>query len=150
MWLIPLTIVTLIVVAIALRAVSRRRQRARRDRARAEFDVLRELLENKFLAAAAATGKPRGLRWVTCAFEDPVVFAVDRVSNELVALVAATISFEAIPGGDMEDVEAVGNLRAATAVLIHRQGGWETDGRVVYNHSPQETLERFAEALEAM
>lgn len=148
MWLIPVIIVAIIVLAIVLRTIRSRRQLARRDRARAEFDVLREPLEKKFLAAAAATGKPRGLRWLASEFGDPVAFAIDRVSSDLIALVAVTIRFEAIEGGDMEDVEAVGNLRAATAVLVYRDHAWETEGRVVFNLSPQETLQRFHEALE--
>ena len=49
-----------------------------------------------------------------------MAYARHRRSGELSAFVSVTIGFEAIEGGDMEDVEAVGNLRAATAVFRRR------------------------------
>ena len=71
------------------------------------------------------------------------LFAVDDATGDLIALVAATVSFEAIEGGGMEDVEAVGNLRSATAVFMHRGAGWITDGRVIFNLEPPEALAKF-------
>ena len=68
----------------------------------------------------------------------------------LYALVAATISFEAIEGGGMEDVEAVGNLRSATAVFLHRDRQWTTDGRVIFNLEPAEALARFDATLQPL
>ena len=67
----------------------------------------RERLEAKFFQLAAASGRPRGLEWTGCDFDDDVVYARDRRSGELCALVAVTIRFEAQEGGGMEDVEAV-------------------------------------------
>jgi hypothetical protein len=99
--------------------------------------------EAHFLRQAAATGKPRGLRWMACDFQSNPLFATDPDQSVLFALVAATIRFEAIEGGDMEEVEAVGNLRGATAVFVFRDGHWSTDGRVVFNLGPAETCERF-------
>ena len=58
----------------------------------------------------------------------------------LQAFVAVTISFEAIEGGPMEDVEAVGNLRAATAVFYFSGGAWHTDGRAIFNLNPTEAI----------
>jgi hypothetical protein len=124
-------------------------QQARRRLAALEFADLCDALQAVFLEAAASTGKPRGLKWKQCDLHDNPLFAVDRANGELHALVAATISFEAIPGGGMEDVEAVGNLRCATAVFIHRQGRWTTDGRAVFNHEPAQVIERFQEQLES-
>jgi hypothetical protein len=147
-------IVAVAVVAAAALIVGWRRLRARRARDRqrsaiAQFDAQRPTLETEFLAAAAATGKPRGLRWVKCRLDGPTTFAVDRVSGELYALVGVTVSFEAIEGGGMEDVAAVGNLRAATAVFIHRDDRWTTDGRVVFNLDPAGTLNHYRESLAA-
>ncbi|HYO25559.1 MAG TPA: hypothetical protein VEQ85_11500, partial [Lacipirellulaceae bacterium] len=68
--------------------------------------------------------------------------------GELYALVGVTVSFEAVAGGGMEEVEAVGNLRAATAVFVHRGGRWTTDGRVVFNLSPEAALAHYQESLE--
>jgi hypothetical protein len=123
---------------------------ARRQAAIEQFHSQRGELEAAFLAAANATGKPRGLRWVSCRFDPAVLFAADRPSDELYALVGATVSFEAIEGGGMEDVEAVGNLRYATAVFLQRDGAWTTDGRAVFNLEPAQALERFGGALEPL
>ena len=123
---------------------------ARRQLATLEFDDLRDALQREFITAAAATGKPRGLSWKQCDLHEGQLFAVDRTSGELFALVGTTISFEAIAGGDMEDVEAVGNLRYATAIFAHRQGRWTTDGRVVFNLEPAQTLERYQESLQPL
>jgi hypothetical protein len=141
-------------IAAAIAAlVAVRRQRAARSRAvraaaLAGFSSRRADLENEFLAAAAATGKPRGLRWTACRLEGAPTFAADRVNGELYSLMKATVSFEAVEGGGMEEVEAVSNLRAATAVFVHRAGEWTTDGRVVFNLDPAESLNHYRESLE--
>ena len=66
------------------------------------------------------------------------------------ALVAVTISFEAIPGGGMEEVEAVGNLRAATVVFRLDGPEWETDGKACFNLSPAQTIDYFQHELETV
>ena len=96
----------------------------------------RDSLQSEFLKAATGTGKPRGLEWKQCDLHEGQLFAIDRVNGELFALVGTTIGFAAIPGGGMEDVEAVSNLRCATAIFVHRLGRWTTDGRVVFNLEP--------------
>src|SRR5436190_5561540 len=72
------------------------------ERARELFLLQRERLEARFVTAAAATGKPRGLRWKDCTFERDVELARERQTGQLVALVPVTIQFEAIEGSDME------------------------------------------------
>ena len=108
-----------------------------------EFEENMPRLEPQLLQAAAVTGKPRGLRWSKCELHGDTLFATDQAGHDLCALVSVTVSFEAIAGGDMEDVEAVSNLRSATAVFVHQQGSWTTDGRVVFNLEPVATMERF-------
>ena len=81
-------------------------------------------------------------------FEDGVTFARDRTNQQLRAFVGVTISFEAIEGGGMEDVEAVGNLRSATAVFHYVDGAWTTDGRVIFNLDPVEAVNHFGHELE--
>jgi hypothetical protein len=90
------------------------------------------------------------LAWKSCAFQDDVALARDRANGELVALVGVTIGFEAIEGGGMEDVEAVGNLRAATAVFTHDGREWTTGGRAVFNLEPREVLERYRSNLDSI
>ena len=120
------------------------------ERAIQQFVRNREALEAEFFKAAAASGKPRGLAWTQCAFQQGVLLARDRANGELVALVGVTIGFEAIEGGGMEDVEAVSNLRAATAVFTQSGGKWTTQGRTVFNLEPRETLERFKDSLDPL
>ena len=119
--------------------------RKRVAKARQSFQLRREWLEADFLATASTSGKPRGLSWLDCVFEDEVTFARDRFSNQLRALVGVTVSFEAIEGGGMEHVEAVSNLRSATAVFHFVDEAWTTDGRVVFNLDPAETIDHFRE-----
>lgn len=139
-------------LAIGYTAWKRRPTRAQRDAQK--FEVLRrafhrerERVEAKFVELASSGGKPRGLRWKDCDFEDGVAYARDRKTGELCAFVAVTVSFEAIEGGGMEDVEAVGNLRAATAVFRHKDHHWTTDGRVIFNLKPVQAIAHFQDSL---
>ncbi len=143
------TLFGLFVVAWLLWALLRPTLFARRvERALRQFVRNRSSLETKFFQTAAASGKPRGLAWKSCAFQDGVLFARDRANGELVGLVGVTIGFEAIEGGGMEDVEAVGNLRAATAVFTWNGREWSTAGRAVFNLEPHEVLERYRDNLD--
>ena len=72
-------------------------------RLRKDFHHKRERLEAKFYDLASHSGKPRGLEWTSCDFDDDVVYARDRSSGQLSAFVGVTISFDAIEGGGMED-----------------------------------------------
>ena len=128
----------------------RRRRERRFAEARKLFQIRREWLEARFLTLASQSGKPRGLAWVNCDFDDDVAFARDRSSGCLRALVGITISFEAIEDGGMEDVEAVGNLRAATAVFRFDGTQWETDGRAVFNLNPHETIQHYQHELDEL
>ena len=146
-----LSLFALIVVAWLLWALLRPALFARRvERALRQFASHRADLESRFFEAAAASGKPRGLAWKSCAFQQSVFLARDRANGELVALIGATIGFEALPGGGMEDVEAGGNLRAATAVFTHNGRGWNTNGRAVFNLEPREVLERYRSSLDPL
>ena len=118
------------------------------ERARELFVLQRERLQDEFFKAASASGKPRGLRWTKCDFEATLELAHDRRSRQIIALVPVTIQFEAVEGGDMEGVAAVGNLRAATAVFFFARGAWRTVGRAVFNLNPAETLEHFKNQYE--
>jgi hypothetical protein len=147
LWFYIALVVSIIGAALIWRRWRAAARRAQRQRAMPEFEELREELAKQFLQAAAATGKPRGLRWTSVELTGQPVFATDAASGALCALVGATISFEAVEGGDMEEVEAVGNLRSATAVFIFRSGQWTTDGRVIFNLEPAEALTRFQSSL---
>jgi hypothetical protein len=112
-------------------------------RARELFFRQREHLEAKFFTAASSSGKPRGLRWLTCDWERDVEFGRDRRTGKLAALAAVTIRFEAVEGSDMEGLPAVGNLRPASAVFFFDRGQWHTTGKTVFNLSPAEAIQHF-------
>src|SRR5437660_1196856 len=91
-----------VLVALALAGcwlAMRRPLRTSIERARKLFHLQREHLEFRFFILASQSGKPRGLEWVDCDFEDDVSFARDRTSGRLRALVGVTIRFRAIEGG---------------------------------------------------
>jgi hypothetical protein len=113
------------------------------ERARELFVLQRERLEAQFVTAASQSGKPRGLRWVDCSFENLVAIARERKTGFLVALVGVTIQFEAVEGSDMEGLPAVGNLRNASAVFHFERGQWLTKGRAVFNLNPDEVIRHF-------
>ncbi len=115
-----------------------------------QFRRQREHLEAAFFQTAAASGKPRGLRWKDCEWSDMVEFARDRQAGQLVALVGVTISFEAIEGSDMEGLPAVGNLRNASAVFVFDGARWSTAGRAVFNLNPDEAIRHFGSQYEAV
>ena len=150
-WWVPTLVGSVVVVIIAslawrpLRARLRQRELAQ---ARKHFHRHREHLEARFLQRASQSGMPRGLEWVHCDFEDDVVYARNRRTGEISAFVGVTIGFEAIEGGGMEDVEAVGNLRAATAVFRVERGTWQTDGRAIFNLNPSEAVAHYEANLE--
>jgi hypothetical protein len=139
-----------VVLALGWRPLRRLGGAIQAERARELFLLERERIQSRFIDAAAATGKPRGLRWKHCAFEDAVEFARDRQSRQLISLVAVTIQFEAVEGSDMEGLPAVGNLRNASAVFYFDGGRWQTAGKAVFNLNPGEAIEQFEAQYEAL
>jgi len=149
------TLVAGIAVGLALTVFVVRPYRAARRAERLalqqrDFRRQREQLEAKFIDQAAASGKPRGLRWSDVSFEDEVFYARDRRTQGLKALVAIEVSFEAIEGGGMEEVEAVSNVRAATAEFLHDGNRWHTDGRVFFNLAPKGLVRYLHADLESV
>ena len=138
------TVALLIVLAaLAWRPLRNRRRRAEIRRALQRFRLQREQLEARFFDLASMQGKPRGLRWLDCDWQNGVTFARDMRTGLLTAFVAVNIRFEAIEGGDMEDVEAVGTVRDAAAVFHYRKGNWGTGGRALFNMNPEDALVRL-------
>ena len=112
------------------------------------FKLQKERLERQFQQAAAASGKPRGLRWRECQWGQAIQFVRDRHTGHLAALVAVTIGFEAVEGGDMEGVAAVSNLRNASGVFFFQAGQWCTVGKAIFNMNPDEAAEHFSNQYE--
>lgn len=112
----------------------------------AREQLLRDLsaLREQFFRVVTESGKPRGLRWKAIEWGEALEIAREKETGRLAALAGITISFEAIEGGDMEGVEAVGNLRVASAVFFFHGGRWQTTGKVLFNLEPADVLVRFA------
>lgn len=142
-WFDVLILVAALVIAGLLTWIGWRKNPARTlANAQAAFAAERAELHARFFQAAASSGKPRGLRWKECQWTDQIEWVRDKQTRQLLALVGVTIAFEAIEGGEMEGVEAVGNLRDASAVF-HFDGEWKTVGRVIFNLGPGQAVERF-------
>jgi hypothetical protein len=149
LWLLLLAIVFgAVALALFWRPLRAFGQEIRLERARELFKLQRERLEAKFFSAAAASGKPRGLRWKDCQWGEQVEFVRERRTGDIVALIGVTIQFEAIEGGDMEGLAAVGNLRNASAVFFFHRGHWMTVGKAVFNMNPHEAVEHFKNQYE--
>jgi hypothetical protein len=108
----------------------------------------REHLEARFFDLATKSGKPRGLRWLDAEWQDGVSFVRDRRSGQIAALVGITVSFEAIPGGGMEENPNVSNFRDATALFNYVRGRWITEGRTLFNMSPDGAIDRYHDQYE--
>lgn len=130
--------------------IGRRSWRRRLEKATASLPSQAAELERQFFEIAASTGKPRGLVWKESRFDDTALLVRDRATNDLYAFVRVTIAFEAVLGGDMEHVEAVSNLRCATAMLEWREGRWTTAGRVMFNLEPDEAVDHYKQNLAAI
>jgi hypothetical protein len=115
------------------------------ERCRELFRLQHERFEEQLLRAAAATGLPRGLKWVACRITGDAVLVRDAATGGIVALVPVQIDFVPVEGSDMEDLPAAREPRPATAVFTFHGGAWHTAGRVVFNHTPDQTVAAFPE-----
>jgi hypothetical protein len=160
----------LIVVAIAFtagvlawRPVRLAWRKPRFEDARRRFHWQREHLEAKFIQLAQTNAKRGAPRWTECEFDDDVAYVRNRYTGELSAFVAVGIAMDGSVGyvdqGGVDNsldhdparsgpFDAVGNLRAATAVFRFDRDHWETDGRAIFNLSPSETIRFYRHDLE--
>jgi hypothetical protein len=143
-WLIGGGVVGLVALAGLSIPVARAWQRRDLKHALQLFRLRREMLEARFFDVARGLGKPRGLRWIECDWQNAVSFARDKQTGLLTAFVAVNIRFEAIEGGEMEDVAAVSTIRDAAAVFHYRDGLWGTGGRALFNMNPQDALRQLS------
>ena len=134
-------------LAVAGRWLGHLGRTVQHERARELFRLQHERFEAALLEAAAATGKPRGLRWVGCTITGDAVLARDATTRGIVGLVPVDIRFEPEEGSDMEANPAAREPRPATAVFTFVAGHWQTDGRVVFNLSPYEAVAHFKDTL---
>jgi hypothetical protein len=143
-WLLGGALVVLL-VALALRWLWNLGRAVHVERCRELFRLQHERFEEQLVKAASATGLPRGLRWVRCRITGEAVLVRDSATGGIVALVPVQIDFEPVEGSDMEGVPAAREPRPATAVFTFHAGSWNTAGRVVFNHTPEQTVSAFPE-----
>lgn len=143
MWGIGIVVVLLAFVSVTAIPLAKRWTQRETRAAVTLFRVQREQLEAKFFDLAKTLGKPRGLRWLDCDWLSAVTFARDRQTKLLTAFAGVNIRFEAIEGGDMEDVAAVGTIRDAVAVFHYQNGNWGTGGKALFNMNAEEAVSRL-------
>jgi hypothetical protein len=102
----------------------------------------REALLAAFLAAAQATGKPRGLTWDSVEANGDPLLVEDRMTGRLMALAPSVVRFEPVPGSEMEEVPQAREPRPVTALFTFERGAWRTVGRAVFNLSPAQVVEK--------
>ena len=147
-WWLGIGLAVLGVISVTAVPLAARWQRREAHHATRLFQQQRAQLQVTFLEMARSVGKPRGLRWLDCDWLDAVTFARDRQSQLLTAFAGVNIRFEAIEGGDMEDVAAVSTVRDAVAVFHFQNGAWGTGGKALFNMNPQEAIERLVAQFE--
>lgn len=149
-WGAGITLVLLAIVAFGANPLVRSLRKREAQTALKQFRVQREQLEARFFDMAKSIGKPRGLRWLDCEWLDAVSFARERDTGLITAFAGINIRFEAIEGGDMEDVAAVGTVRDAVAVFHFHQGNWGTGGKALFNMNAEEAVSRLTAQFEAV
>ena len=147
-WLLAVLAALLAIALLGWLWLRRESPQAQLQRAQKLFAQQRSGLQALFFQAAAASGKPRGLRWKECQWEDAIEWLRDKQTGQLLALVGVVIAFEAIEGSDMEGVAAVGNLRIASAVFFWQNGQWKTAGRTIFNLAPADAVQHFQQGYE--
>lgn len=130
-------------------------------RAKRDFRWQRERLEAKFVQIGQQRVGSTIRRWVDCDFDDEVTFVRSRLTRQLSAFVSVTITLESIFPG-IEAHEAHDSIppflpephskvfRIATGMFVYNGTHWDTDGRIIFNLSPSETIRFYRRDLEAI
>lgn len=101
------------------------------EKARERFRMSRERLEAKFVAKAAALEPESAERWHEAQWQDGVVWARDRKSRVLLALIGVHFDIDPFSGEP---------ARYATALFEFRRDGWMTEGRGLDEVRPDEVF----------
>lgn len=125
-------------------------RRARFCEARRAFHWQRERLEAKFFVLAQENSRPGAPYWTDCRFDDDVAYVRNRLTGELSAFVAVAIAAEDLQVGQGDTPKIVQIHRTATAVFQFNGRHWDTDGRIIYDLSPSETLQAYRRDLEVV
>ena len=149
-WIVPVVVVLAVAGYLLWRRMRAFGREVAVERARELFKLQRERLEAQFLTAAAATGKPRGLRWKDCQWDDSVEFVRERETRQIHALLGVTIAFEAIEGATWKGSPPSVTSATRAAVFVFTKGRWFTHGKTVFNLNPDEAVKHFASQYEKL
>src|SRR5262249_51725977 len=108
----------------------------------------RGALRHAVFLTASSSGKARGPGGESIQWREGGGLGGERQTRRLAALVGVTIAFDAVAGGEMEGVAAVGNLRHGSATFFYHRGAWHAAGKTIFNLLPDEAVERFAAQYE--
>jgi hypothetical protein len=112
------------------------------DHARDLFRAQREWLEARFLTALGRLDPAERLRWDDAHWHDEVVWARDRQTRRLLALIG--VHFDAHPFDDPAEPAP----RHATALFEYRKGRWIADGKRLDATRPDEAFLRHQRLFE--
>jgi hypothetical protein len=104
------------------------------DHARVIFHQQREWLEARFISAIHRADPFEGERWEKAHWHDEVLWARDRQTRHLLALVC--VHFEPGP------FELSSSLRHVTVLFEFRKGRWRADGKRLDETRPHEAIGR--------
>jgi hypothetical protein len=104
------------------------------DHARLLFHQQREWLEARFISALVLADPIEGQKWDSAHWHDEVLWARDRQSRHLLALVC--VHFEPGP------FDLVQEKRHATALFEFRKGNWFVDGKRLDEMRPDQAVGR--------
>ncbi len=106
------------------------------DHARDLFRRRREWLEAAFLAVLARTEPLERVRWEDAHWQDEVLWARDRPTGDLLALIG--VDFDPDPIFDPPDQPG----RHSTALFEFRKGAWMAEGKRLDQIRPEEAMLR--------
>ncbi|MHC5537289.1 hypothetical protein ACYOEI_03520 [Singulisphaera rosea] len=106
------------------------------DHARDLFRQQREWLEARFLGALGKIDQIERLRWEDAHWHDEILWARDRQTRRLLALIA--VHFDSNPFDDLPDSP----LRHSTALFEFRKGRWVAEGKRLDEIDPDEAVRR--------
>ena len=106
------------------------------DHARDLFRLQREWLEARFLTALSKVDSAEGLRWEEARWHDEILWARDRQTRRLLALIG--VHFDSSPF----EIAGEGVPRHATALFEFRKGCWFAEGKRLDEIHPDEAMRR--------
>ena len=117
-------------------------------RARVVWQAYEAELKSRFAELGRERAAAQGIVWSPINWGTEVVFARDRVSGFVTAMVGFTVHFEA--DELLEDNEMAAVPREATAIFHYQRGVWGTGGKTLFNMDPELALARLGDQFEPL